>query len=151
MRRTSFALLGLLLILPTAASATHFLDPTVNANCLGYETSFDVEYRTDLYEVNFDLVATIVDQNETELFRYEFSDVLVRTGDRIQSYQYAVNWNDVTDETIPLFGMMTIRDVMVLSYPESPYHPKVIVADVLECAVVDNEDLSWSALKADFR
>lgn len=151
MRRTSIALLGLLLILPAAASATHFVETMIVANCSGYETSFDVQYRPDLLEVNFDFVATIVDENDTELFRYEFSDVLVRTGGVVQSYGFAANWNDVTDETIPLFGLMTIKVVMELSYPDSPYRTNEVFENVLECAVVDSEGMSWSALKADFR
>lgn len=150
MRRILFAFLGVLL-LSGPASATHFVEPVVLANCLGYEADFGVEFRPDLDTVNFELVVTIVDESDVELFRYELSEVLVRDGDVLQSYSFAADWNDVTDEVIPLFGMMTVKAVMVLSYSESPYKPKAEFENVLECAVVKSDDLSWSSLKADFR
>lgn len=159
MRRILFALSGLLLLLPVTASATVFTDSDVRASCLGYEAAFDVDYHPAVFEINYAILVTITDHDGAELFRYEDGGVLERPDEiLLQSYSLGADWNDVTEEIIPLFGLMDIRVDLRIFYPEdspfwSPYtYGKVLVIDSqLECAVVGEDDLSWSSLKADYR
>ncbi|MCP4572816.1 MAG: hypothetical protein GY838_10730 [bacterium] len=158
MRRILFALMGFLL-LPAFASATEFGESSVQGSCLGYAAAFDVEFHPAVYEINYGIVVTIIDETQAELFRYEDEGVLERLDANVlQSYNLAANWNDVTDETIPLFGMMDIRVELRLFYSQdSPFWSTntagklLVMDDRLECAVVGADDLSWSAIKADFR
>jgi len=158
MQRILFALVGLLL-LPGVAAATHFVEPSLLANCAGYETDFTVEFHPAVYEINFAVLVTITDPEGAELFRYEGADVLVRENEDVfQSYHFEVLWNDVTDEIIPLFGLMDIMAELRIFYPvDSPFYStntegKLAVFDSqLECSAVPNDDLSWSSLKTSFR
>jgi hypothetical protein len=151
-------LMGIML-LPGVVAATNLVDPQIEADCIGYSTDFAVDFHPAVYEVGFSVVVTITDHDGTELFRYEMTDVLVRTGDDpLQTYHFDVLWNDVTDEIIPLFGFMDIRTELRIFFPEdspfwspSDYGKFAVKESRLECAVVDNDDLSWSALKADYR
>ncbi len=150
MRRVLFLVLGIL-ILPAVASATNFVDPSLTADCISYETDFSVQFRPDLYTVNFDLIVTITNDLGEELFRYEMSEVLVRDDGALQAYHFSAFWNDVTDEIIPLFGLMDINAEMVLHYPESPYPDRVFFTDQFECAVVPNDETGWGSLKSTYR
>lgn len=158
MRRVLFMLMGITL-LPAMASATYLVEPNVEADCIGYNADFMVDWHPAVDEIMVEIVVTIVDPTETELFRYTYTDVLTRgDGEGVSSFHFDAMWNDVTDEIIPLFGFMDIRADLRIFFPEdSPYWSPstdgktATFEDTLECAVVPNDDLSWSTLKTQYR
>ena len=156
MRRASLMpLVAAVLLLPIVAIASHIELPAIDADCDHFAVSFRGQFRSSIIEAEYFLVVTIIDEAGVEKLRFEYSEQLPLDGERYQYFDYSWQWNDITDETIHLIGLLTVRAEMTLVAPWG--ERDLVDVDEAEaettmvCDVVPNDGLTWGGLKSSYR
>ncbi|HPF69432.1 MAG TPA: hypothetical protein PLQ13_02080 [Candidatus Krumholzibacteria bacterium] len=143
-----------LLAVGGTAMATEFTDVIFAGGCTDWTAELGVHFRIGMTEANIDYAVAILDQDGTTVLSSTGTGVVTDDdGDRYGTLLLGQSWDDVTDQTIELYGMYTIRGTFTLYVPWlDEVHTYVVNQDVtLECAVVPNEDVSWGDVKSTYR
>jgi len=156
MRRASLLpLVAAILLLPAVASASHIEIPDIESDCNRFGVSFRGSFRATVIEAEYRLVVTIIDEADVEKLRFEFSEMLPLEFERYQHFDYSWLWNDVTDDTIHLIGLLTVRAEMTIIAPWGDLGlvdiHEVETETKMVCDVVAEDGTSWSGLKSSYR
>ena len=156
MRRLLLMSMVMLTILsaPLAASATDFDSVTFTGGCTEWSADMVVYFRIGMTEAQVSYDVQVLDSEGVAVLATTGEETVYDDdGDRYGTLVVAKAWSDLIDGTVALYGQFTVRGSFTLYVPWLDIvHTYVVTQDYpAECAVVPNEDVSWSTLKSEYR
>jgi len=150
----SLTVAGLGMLAAAPAFATHFETVTFDGDCNGWSADVLVRLYFKISTTPLAYDVTIEDMEGHVLLESTGQvDVVDDDGDHYGSVSLHQDWNEITNDIIPLYGPFNIHGVITLvpndvnQVASPPYEAVVPV----ECSVVPDEGVSWGAIKSAYR
>lgn len=148
----AFLLPALLMVGPAAAIS--FDEVVFTGDCMAWTTELVVHLLVDMAAVDLAYEVALVDGDGNVILATTGEAVVTDDdGDRYGTLLLSGTWDELTEETIELFGLYTIRGTFTLLVPRldqifTLVHEEAVT---LECAVVPNDDVAWGDFKSHYR
>lgn len=133
----------LALLLPLAASATHFTTVTAEADCQGWSIDAEIYWRPDVFEGELSYVVELLDADDNVLETQQWTGLLTRV-DNPEATALAGAW--ATEDLSGIYHMT--YELVILAPIEGGLPDHATGSSEFSCNLVATEARSWSALKA---
>lgn len=135
----------LALLLPLAASATHFTTVTAEADCQGWSIDAEIYWRPDVFEGELSYVVELRDGDDNVLETQQWVGPLTRV-DNPEATILAGDW--ATEGLSGIYRMT--YDLVILAPVEGGLPDHAIGSAEFSCNLVATQATTWSALKAQY-
>ena len=131
------------LLLPLAASATHFTTVTAEADCQGWSIDAEIFWRSDVFEGELSYVVELRDDDDNLLETQQWTGLISRV-DNPEATTLDGAWD--TGEMGDIYRMT--YDLVILAPVDDGIPEHATGSTEFACDLVATEPTSWSAVKA---
>lgn len=131
------------LLLPLAASATHFTTVTAEADCQGWNIDAEISWRADVFEGELSYVVELRDAEDNVLETQQWTGLISRVDNP------EITTMDGAWDTEQLGDVYLMTYELVILAPVDDGIPEHATGSIeFACDLVATESMSWSTVKA---
>jgi hypothetical protein len=148
--------LAFLALLPSGAHATYFEEIVFTPDCTGFTAETRIHIHPIVERIDMTVQIDFIDADGVSVLTIHVAETVVdEDGDGYETPELVAEWNDLTDEIVPLYGPYTIRGDFTLTF-EVPVTGETIsrsetASGSVECSVVPNTDATWGGVRSTYR